>query len=79
MRGADSLVRYTFRSYDELRSLPRAGGTHAGVFGPDGLFAGTKRAEPGALRQWGRQATDAAGRRHFDDADLLERRFELDL
>jgi hypothetical protein len=33
----------------------------------------------GAMRQWGRQATAFVGRRHFDDADLIERRFELDL
>ena len=36
-------------------------------------------ASPGAMRQWGRQASALAGRRHFDDADLLERRFQLDL
>ena len=89
-RGTGSLVRYTLRPYDELRSLPRAGGMHASVFGPDGLIAGTERAErfffwpmgivsPGAMRQWGRHATAFVGRRHFDDADLLERRFELDL
>ena len=89
-RGAESLVRYAFRPYDELRSLPRAGGASASVFGPDGLIAGTERLErflfwpmgissPGAMRQWGRHATAFVGRRHFDDADLLERRFELDL
>jgi hypothetical protein len=90
VRGPDSLVRYVLRSYDELRSLPRAGGEHASLFGPDGLVAGTERAErfffwpmgiasAGAMRQWGRHATAFVGRRHFDDADLFERRFELDL
>jgi hypothetical protein len=85
-----SLVRYAFRPYDELRSLPRAGGVHASLFGPNGMVAGTERAErfffwpmgiasPGAMRQWGRHATAFVGRRHFDDAQLLERRFELDL
>ena len=89
-RGADSLVRYTIRPYDELRSMPRLTGDHASAFGPDGLIAGSERAErflywpagivsPGAMRQWGRHATAFAGRRHFDDADLLERRFEFDL
>jgi len=89
VRGPDSVVRYTLRSYDELRSLPR-GAEHASAFGPDGLIAGTERAErfffwpmgiasPGAMRQWGRHATAFVGRRHFDDADLLEKRFELDL
>jgi 8-oxo-dGTP pyrophosphatase MutT (NUDIX family) len=90
VRGGDSVVRYATRPYDELRSLPRAGGAHASAFGPDGLIAGTERAErfffwptgiasAGAMRQWGRHATALVGRRHFDDADLLERRFELDL
>jgi 8-oxo-dGTP pyrophosphatase MutT (NUDIX family) len=90
VRGADSLVRYRLRPYDELRSLPRAGGEHASVFGADGLIAGSERLErflfwpmgiasPGAMRQWGRHATAFVGRRHFDDADLFEQRFELDL
>ncbi len=82
--------RYEFRAYDALRSLlaPR-GGTRS-VFGPDGLIVGTDRPESwlfwpmgianaGAMRQWGRHATAFVGRRHFDDADLLERRFVLDL
>jgi hypothetical protein len=83
-------VRYRFRRYDELRSLPHPGGAHASAFGPQGLIAGTERLErfffwpmgiasAGAMRQWGRHATAFVGRRHFDDADLLERRFELDL
>jgi hypothetical protein len=53
-------------------------------------IAGTDRAESwlfwpmgirraGTMRQWGRHATAFVGRRHFDDADLIERRFELDL
>jgi len=33
----------------------------------------------GAMRQWGRHATAFVGRRHFDDADLLEKRFVLQL
>jgi hypothetical protein len=86
-------VRYALRDYDELRSLPRFPGEGAprrSVFGPQGLIAGSERPErllfwpmgirsAGAMRQWGRQATAFIGRRHFDDADLLERRFELDL
>jgi hypothetical protein len=90
VRGSDSLTRYAFYPYDELRSLPRPGGGSRSVFGPDGLIAGTERLErwffwpmgvasAGAMRQWGRQATAFVGRRHFDDADLIERRFELDL
>ncbi len=86
----DSLARYAFRPYDELRSLPRMRGGTRSVFGPDGGMAGTDRPEAwlfwpmgitnaGAMRQWGHHATAFVGRRHFDDADLLERRFVLEL
>jgi hypothetical protein len=34
-------------------------------------------ASAGAMRQWGHHATAFVGRRHFDDADLLARRFVL--
>lgn len=89
-READSPLRYAFHPYDALRSLPRMDGGTRSAFGPDGMIAGSERAErflfwpmgivsPGAMRQWGRHATAFIGRRHFDDADLLERRFELDL
>lgn len=88
VRGADSVERYAFLAYDALRSLPRPEGGRRSVFGADGLIAGTERAErflfwpmgirsAGAMRQWGRQATAFVGRRHFDDADLIERRFEI--
>lgn len=89
-RSLPGARRYAFRDYDELRSLPRPEGGRASLFGPDGLVAGTERAErllfwpmgipsAGAMRQWGRHATAFVGRRHFDDADLLEKRFALDL
>jgi hypothetical protein len=88
--GPDSLVRYGLRRYDELRSLASLDGGRRSAFGADGLIAGTERGErflywpmgiasAGAMRQWGRHATAFVGRRHFDDADLIERRFELDL
>lgn len=88
--GGDSLVRYALRHYDDLRSMARADGERRSAFGPDGLVAGSERAErfllwpagvrsAGTMRQWGRHATAFVGRRHFDDADLIERRFELDL
>jgi hypothetical protein len=52
------------------------------------LIAGTERGErflfwpmgiasPGAMRQSGTQATAFVGRRHFDDADILEKRFHF--
>jgi hypothetical protein len=60
------------------------------AYGPDGLVPGSERAErflfwpmgidsAGQMRQWGRHATAFVGRRHFDDADLFEKRFVLDL
>jgi len=90
VRGSDSVARYVFRPYGELRSMQRIGEGARSAFGPDGIIAGSERAErflfwpmgiasAGAMRQWGRHATAFVGRRHFDDADLLERRFELDL
>ena len=90
VRGSDSLARYTFHGYDALRSLPRPQGGSRSLFDAGGLVAGSERAErflfwpmgiasAGAMRQWGRQPTAFIGRRHFDDADLLERRFDLDL
>jgi hypothetical protein len=90
VRGSDSLARYEMRPYGELRSLPRLDGGQASAFGTDGLVPGTERAErflfwpsgilsAGAMRQWGRHATAFVGRRHFDDADLLEKRFRLQL
>jgi hypothetical protein len=89
-RGSDSLVRYELRPYGELRSMQRFGPGRAGAFGADGLVAGSERSErflfwpmgiasAGAMRQWGRHATAFVGRRHFDDADLIEKRFRLDL
>jgi hypothetical protein len=90
VRGTDSISRYQLRDYDELRSLVRLDGGSRSAFGPEGLIAGTERLErywfwpmgvrsAGAMRQWGRHATAFIGRRHFDDADLFERRFEFDL
>jgi hypothetical protein len=90
LERAESLARYALRPYDELRSLPWPDGARQSVFGADGIIAGTERAErflfwpmgivsAGAMRQWGRHATAFVGRRHFDDADLLERRFEFEL
>src|SRR5688572_1258452 len=72
-RAPESLVRYALLPYDQLLSMPRLVGDHRSAFGPDGRIAGSP------ARQWGRQPIGASGRRHFDDADLLERRFELHL
>jgi hypothetical protein len=90
VRGPRSIARYVLHPYDELRSLPTLEGGSRSAFGPDGIIAGSERAErrlfwpmgiasAGAMRQWGRHATAFVGRRHFDDPDLLEKRFELEL
>jgi len=74
---------------DSLRRLPEAAGATRSLYGPEGIVAGTERGgryvfwpmgvpDPGAMRQWGRHATAFVGRRHFDDADLVERYFILE-
>jgi len=79
-------IVYALVPEDTLRSLPTGQGGSRSVYGPDGLVRGTERAErflfwpmgiasAGAMRQWGGHATAFVGRRHFDDADLIERRF----
>ena len=89
-RRADGLagVAYALRDEGILRALPwPAGGTRS-AYDADGLIPGTERAErwlfwpmgissAGQMRQWGRHATAFVGRRHFDDARLLELYFEL--
>lgn len=75
-----------WKDYNELRSLPSTNG-YLSLFGKYGLVAGTERPErfllwpmgvrsPGAMRQWGRHPTAFNGRRHFDDAFLIESLFE---
>jgi hypothetical protein len=80
-------VVYATADDAELRTLPTADGSRS-AFGPTGLVPGTDRMErvvtwplgiesAGAMREWGRHATALVGRRQFDDADLIERRFEI--
>ena len=72
---------------NRLRALPLPGGGSRSIFDEHGVVPNTERAaryffwpmgiaSPGSMRQWGRQPTAFIGRRHFDDADLLEQRFE---
>jgi hypothetical protein len=79
-------IRYRVARDDALRALAHPDGGTRSLYGPDGLVAGTERAEvvlfwplgiraPGAMRQWGRHATAFVGRRHFDEAFLLDRYF----
>ncbi|WP_052493966.1 hypothetical protein [Nitrosospira sp. NpAV] len=81
--GAQPLA---WEEYDVLRSLPTDEG-YRSLFGTHGLIAGTERSErfllwpmgirsPGAMRQWGHHSTAFVGRRHFDDAFLIELLFE---
>jgi hypothetical protein len=85
--GSEPGATYAIADDAVLRTLPIAGGSRS-MFGPSGIVAGTQRGErvftwplgiddAGAMREWGRHATALVGRRHFDDADLIARRFEL--
>lgn len=85
------LMPYALQADGELRTLPVSGalsGATRSAFWPNGIVPGTERGErllfwpmgidnPGAMRQWGRQPTAFVGRRHFDDARLMELRFEI--
>lgn len=86
-------IAYALIDDDSLRSLPLprptpGGAVRRSAFGPDGILAGSERAErflfwpmgvpnAGAMRQWGRHATAFVGERHFDDPELLDKYFEL--
>lgn len=76
----------SWEDYDVLRSLP-SDNEYRSLFGKYGLVTGTERSErfllwpmgirsPGAMRQWGRHSTAFNGRRHFDDAFLIESLFD---
>lgn len=86
--GSADAVVYALIDEDGLRSLPTPDGGRRSAFWSSGIMPGTERGEralfwpmgiesPGAMRQWGRHPTAFVGRRHFDDARLLEQRFEL--
>lgn len=82
------MERYTLTPESVLRSLPHPGGAGRSLYGPDGMVAGSERRErwlfwpmgivnPGVMRQWGRHPTAFVGRRHFDDARLIDERFKV--
>jgi hypothetical protein len=82
-----AVVALEWRDYAALYAVPVTGGGRRGLFGSNGLVAGSERAErwllwptgvpsPGAMRERGRHAIAFVGQRHFDDADLLDRLFE---
>ena len=77
---------YRLVRYDELRRLSGEQGSRS-LFRPDGIIEGSERLErwllwpagirePGAMRQRGRQPIAFVGRRHFDDASLMEAFFQ---
>jgi hypothetical protein len=88
--AAQSTTPYAWRDYHSLRSLPLgASADNRSAFNPKGFIDGTDRTErwlfwpmgierAGSMRQWGKHATAFVGRRHFDDATLLEQRFVFD-
>jgi len=81
----ESGTHYRMFNYNDLRHLPYTSG-YKSMFRSDGLVQGSERSErfffwpmgvlsAGAMRQWGHHATEFVGRRHFDDAYLMERYF----
>jgi hypothetical protein len=86
--GAPADDRYRLLDERGLLTLRwPAGGTRS-AYDAAGFVPGTERAErwlfwpmgiasAGQMRQWGRHATAFVGRRHFDEAGLLDRYFEL--
>ena len=79
-------TRYALAPYRELYRSPHPDGPRS-LFDRHGIVPGTDRGErfylwpmgiraPGAMRERGRHATAFVGRRHFDDAFLLEELFQ---
>lgn len=75
--------RYQLQRYEELYRLPLPGGGSRSLFDTAGFVPGTDSvapgwmlasgiAEPGRLRHLAHLPIDYIGRRHFDDAHLLE-------
>jgi hypothetical protein len=86
-RAPVDTAAYRRVDYDRLRMLPLPSGGSRSIFGPEGVIPNTERgaryvywpmgvASAGSMRQSGRQPTTFVGRRHFDDPDLLEKRYE---
>jgi hypothetical protein len=61
----------TRSAYDAAGFVPGSERAERWLFWPSGI------ASAGQMRQWGRHATAFVGRRHFDEAGLLDRYFEL--
>lgn len=74
---------YSMGRYEDLMALPHPKGGTRSIFGPDGLVPGAHASDPigglssgipkpGALRALSRLPVAHVGRRHFDEAYLLE-------
>ncbi len=81
-------INYQQAKSRELRSLKLPDGSSQSLFGQNGLIKSSQRSErflfwpmgipsPGAMRQWGHHAIAFVGRRHFDDARLFEKYFDI--
>ena len=88
--GSAPATRYTLADENGLRALPLPGGGTRSLYGPDGLVAGSERLERFPVLADGRAERrqhapmgparhGISRQRHFDDADLIERRFRLEL
>jgi hypothetical protein len=85
--GDPAAVTYALHDEGTLRALALAAGATRSAYDAAGFVPGSERAErwlfwpmgiasAGQMRQWGRHATAFVGRRHFDDAGLLDLYFE---
>ena len=90
--NSETTQTYQLLDYAALYQTPSDKSTNGksasrNLFNAEGLVSGTERAErlllwplgvaePGAMRERGRHAVAFVGRRHFDDADLLDTLFE---
>lgn len=79
---------YVFEDYTALYGVPHPKGKRS-LFDRHGVVRGSERSErlylwpmgirsPGAMRERGRHATAFIGRRHFDDADLVDQLFVVE-
>jgi hypothetical protein len=82
----DTLRRLPYN--DVTNGLASSASATRSIFSPSGFIEGTDRGErfifwpmgiarAGSMRQWGKHATAFVGRRHFDDAKLLQERFTI--
>ncbi len=85
---SNNAVHYHSTDSKSLRSLKLSNGEYRSLYGEDGIINHSIRGErylfwpmgipnPGAMRQWGHHATAFVGRRHFDDARLFEKYFDI--